>query len=204
MMDIVVQPSPKVAGFSEDFTSGGSTTSLGPNWNNFIEGGGTLGVSSGRAAPTGTTDGRKSSLHVTRMKTDNMVMQVTLATAPNASGLRAGPIIRANESFTNWIALLFNSTNSILVRGSGLVGWQDANVTTLATWATAASGDVITLYAADDTYYGFKGAGVSLGTPYTGRPYAIGPSTRRVGLQVSRGNFVNSGMLDNFYARDLP
>lgn len=203
MMDIVVQPSPKVAGFSEDFTSGGSTTSLGPNWNNFIEGGGTLGVSSGRAAPTGTTDGRKSALHVTRMKTDNVVMQVNLVTAPSTLGIRAGILIRCAEDFSNWIGLLFTSANSILVRGSGLVGWQDNRVTTLATWTTGTVGQTITLYAQDDTYGGFKD-GVSLGTPYVGRPYALGPSTRRVGLQVARGSFANSGMLDNFYARDLP
>ena len=86
------------------------------------------------------------------------------------------------------------------------MGWQDSNVTILAggsgVWGGFAINDVMTLYHRDGTYYCYKNSTL-LGT-YTGRPYALGPSTRRVGLVVMRGSFTDSGMLDNFYARDLP
>ena len=86
------------------------------------------------------------------------------------------------------------------------MGWEDSNVTILAggsgVWAGFAINDVMTLYHRDGIYYCYKNSTL-LGT-YTGRPYALGPSTRRVGLVVMRGSFTDSGMLDNFYARDLP
>jgi len=196
----IILPPAKVS-VSENFSSGGSSSSLGSNWNNFIQGGGTLGVVLGRAASTGSTDGRKSSLHVSRMRSENHFVQATCGTSPNAS-IRAGIIGRADESFAEWIALIVSSGNSILIRGSGLVSWEDANVTVLATWASFAVFNVIRLEFRDDVIQGFKD-GVSLGTYSATRPYAIGPTCRRVGLQVSRGSSINSGNLDDFSAGDL-
>lgn len=199
-MPTILMPRAKAAA-AEDFNSGGSTSSLGPNWDNFIEGGGTLGVSSSQAATTGSTDGRKSALHKTRMRSENMFVQATCSTAPNSS-LRAGVIFRADEAFANWLALTVSSGSAILIQGAGLVGWQDANVTVLATWAGFANGNVIRVEAKDDVLEGFKN-GVSLGTYSASRPYTLGPTLRRVGLQVGRGSFTNSGNLDNWSAGDL-
>ena len=185
---------------SEDFTSGGSSSSAGPNWTVHNENG-RAGVTSGVWGPTGGTDGRRMALHTTRMKTDNMFVQA-LMTGTMATTLRSGLVIRGAETPGDWIALLCNNGSSILCRGTGTPGWQDANVTVLATWASFASGNTMRLEIKNDVYQGFKN-GTSLGTYSATRPYAIGSTQRRVGMQCARGSFQNSCKVDNFTAGDL-
>ncbi|WP_280422565.1 hypothetical protein [Nocardia carnea] len=185
---------------ADSFNRANHSTSLGPDYVNYVQGG-THGIASNRYSTTGG-DGRKSALHVTPMSTDNYDVGITQAVA--AASRRSGIIVRSTANFSSWIAYLTSSVSGVLVRGAGLVGHEDSNVTNLFTRSgSTAAGTLITVEVRGNVYT-IKHGGTAVGT-YTDSGLLVPMGNRHVGVQSITAVFgsSNSAALDDFWAGDV-
>ncbi|WP_039823253.1 hypothetical protein [Nocardia testacea] len=186
---------------SDDFNRANNTTSLGPDWVNYVQAG-THGISSNRYASTGG-DGRKSALNVTPLSTDRYDVGITQAVATTTR--RSGIIVRSTPNFSSWIAYLTNSTNGMLVRGAGLVGNEDSNVTSLLTLSGSTPAGTLIVVEVRENVYTIK-YGATAVNSYTDSGLLVPMGNRHVGVQSITAVFgsSSSAALDNFWAADVP
>ena len=188
---------------SDDFNRANNEATLGANWINYHQGG-TMGINSNRAAPTGSADGIKMAIHRRGMRTHNHWVEGTIPTVTN--GRPAGLVLRADATNAqNYIRLAMQgTTTAVLQRVNAVSGHGSPTVTNLAnvgntaTWTAGSRARIE--YEFDECRIYRNG---TLIATYTGIPYGLNTECTCVGLFTSRSWFANSGTIDDWAAGDL-
>ncbi|QXO14261.1 minor tail protein [Mycobacterium phage Chaser] len=183
--------------FSDDF----NRSAMGGLW--FLKsdtGTNQVGVSGGRAAFSGLTDGNQNALYIRPTAGDKQWVEANLyETGIAASGAREGLLMHANRDLSQVVYLGVNLNSAKIYTGP----WN--SLTERASVSTTGNDVLWQMYfdPATAAYTVLKN-GQASGLTWTdsGSVVAHGPNYRFGGLRISRSTFFNAGRVDNWTLKD--
>lgn len=156
--------------------------------------------SSGTASMSGGTDGYYPAIYSSPVTSNAWYVQGTLASSPTS--VAAGFLIGCNTTFSQQIAILFNTSGTYITLVTNATGSSATNeVSTGTVWS---SGDVCRVTAVGNYYTVYRNGSLFSSWPDSGGATSSGASYKYGGLVVQRSSFTNSCSLSNLIIADLP
>lgn len=168
----------------------------GASW---ITSGQPQGISGGKAAINGTSDGVRGALYLNPVNTDTHEVSVIMGSTP-ANNRICGPIIRARSNFASYAQLRISNAGLEIVSGTAL-----ATVTSRVTNGYIPSvGEDIRFKVAGNVFTAFSPTSAFTPLVWTdsGNVVSTGPQCRYTGFGLERGFFNNSATIDEWTGKD--